>query len=297
MRKGRNVFGRRHQGKRSSTVALVLSMLLMLTIVLLVLLALGIFSLPIGSDEDSSSYLRDRITFKRQRLLVGDIDGDGTGNKRDQWTEILSWEPRAFLYHNFLSKEECEYLINLAKPHMAKSTVVDSKTGQSKDSRVRTSSGTFLRRGRDKIIRNIEKRIADFTFIPIEHGEGLQILHYEEGQKYEPHFDYFLDEFNTKNGGQRIATVLMYLSDVEEGGETIFPAAPGNFSVKLERDNSSQCAKNVLHVKPDMGDALLFWSMRPDATLDPSSLHGGCPVIKGNKWSSTKWMHVEEYKI
>lgn len=45
----------------------------------------------------------------------------------------------------------------------------------------------------------------------IEHGEGLQILHYEVGQKYEPHFDYFADEFNTKNGGQRIATVLMYL--------------------------------------------------------------------------------------
>lgn len=34
------------------------------------------------------------------------------------------------------SKKECEYLINLAKPHMAKSTVVDSKTGKSKDSRL-----------------------------------------------------------------------------------------------------------------------------------------------------------------
>ncbi|KAI3797017.1 hypothetical protein L1987_39706 [Smallanthus sonchifolius] len=297
MRKGRNLLGRHHQGKRSSTVALVLSMLLMLTIVLLVLLALGIFSLPIGSDDDSSFYLHDRITFKRKRLLVGDIDGDGTGKRGDQWTEILSWEPRAFLYHNFLSKEECEYLINLAKPHMAKSTVVDSKTGQSKDSRVRTSSGTFLRRGRDKIIRNIEKRIADFTFIPVEHGEGLQVLHYEEGQKYEPHFDYFLDEFNTKNGGQRIATVLMYLSDVEEGGETVFPAAQGSFSSNPGWNNLSECAKKGIHVKPKMGDALLFWSMRPDATLDPSSLHGGCPVIKGNKWSSTKWMHVEEYKI
>lgn len=49
----------------------------------------------------------------------------------------------------------------------------------------------------------------DFTFA--EHGEGLQVLHYQAGQKYEPHFDYFNDEFNTKNGGQRIATVLMYL--------------------------------------------------------------------------------------
>jgi hypothetical protein len=44
-----------------------------------------------------------------------------------------------------------------------------------------------------------------------EHGEGLQVLHYEAGQKYEPHFDYFHDDFNTKNGGQRIATLLMYL--------------------------------------------------------------------------------------
>ena len=50
-----------------------------------------------------------------------------------------------------------------------------------------------------------------FSLLFPEHGEGLQILHYEVGQKYEPHYDYFLDEFNTKNGGQRIATVLMYL--------------------------------------------------------------------------------------
>ncbi|MBA0560679.1 hypothetical protein Golob_017563, partial [Gossypium lobatum] len=179
---------------------------------------------------------------------------------------------------------------------MEKSTVVDSETGNSKDSRVRTSSGTFLPRGRDKIIRNIEQRIADFTFIPVEHGEGLQVLHYEVGQKYEPHYDYFMDEFNTKNGGQRIATVLMYLSDVEEGGETVFPSAKGNISAVPWWNELSECGKGGLSVKPKMGDALLFWSMKPDATLDPSSLHGGCPVIRGNKWSSTKWMRVNEYK-
>lgn len=279
--------------KRSSTVTLVLSMLLMLSIVLLMLLALGILSLPVGSDDEPSS-VKDRIKFKRLALDIG--EGEGLGKRGEQWTEVLSWEPRAFVYHNFLSKEECEYLINLARPHMVKSTVVDSKTGQSKDSRVRTSSGMFLRRGRDKVIRDIEKRIADYTFIPVEHGEGLQVLHYEVGQKYEPHYDYFLDEFNTKNGGQRIATILMYLSDVEEGGETVFPAAIGNFSSVPGWNEMSDCAKRGLSVKPKMGDALLFWSMRADATLDPSSLHGGCPVIKGNKWSSTKWMHVEEYK-
>ncbi|KAH0914439.1 hypothetical protein HID58_028885 [Brassica napus] len=121
-----------------------------------------------------------------------------------------------------------------------------------------------------------------------DHGEGLQVLHYEEGQKYEPHYDYFVDEFNTKNEGQRMATMLMYLADVEEGGETVFPAANMNFSSVPWYNELSACGKKGLSVKPRMGDALLFWSMRPDATLDPSNLHGGCPVIRGNKWSSTR---------
>ncbi|KAL5780766.1 hypothetical protein ACOSQ2_011503 [Xanthoceras sorbifolium] len=280
----------RLQAKKWSTLTLVLSMLFMLTIVLLMLLAMGIFSLPI-SDEDSSP--NDLSSYRRLA-----IEKRNRAEERgEQWTEIIAWEPRAFVYHNFLSKEECEYLINLAKPHMKKSTVVDSKTGQSKDSRVRTSSGMFLRRGQDKIIRNIEKRIADFTFIPVEHGEGLQVLHYEVGQKYDAHNDYFLDKFNTKNGGQRIATLLMYLSDVEEGGETVFPAAEANFSSVPWWNELSECGKQGLSIKPKRGNALLFWSMRPDATIDTSSLHGGCPVIRGNKWSSTKWMHLHEYIV
>uniref|UniRef100_A0A1D1Y0R0 procollagen-proline 4-dioxygenase n=2 Tax=Anthurium amnicola TaxID=1678845 RepID=A0A1D1Y0R0_9ARAE len=278
----------------SSPWTLVLALLLTLSLLLLVLLALGILSLPVSSDPAKRNPAVERRLGDHEAPVA---ESDGLGQRGQQWTEVLSWEPRAFVYHNFLSKEECEYMIEVAKPYMEKSTVVDSETGKSKDSRVRTSSGMFLRRGRDKIIKAIEKRIADFSFIPIEHGEGLQVLHYEVGQKYEPHFDYFLDEFNTKNGGQRIATVLMYLSDVEEGGETIFPSVKVNSSSIPYFNELSECAKNTLAVQAKMGDALLFWSMRPDATLDPFSLHGGCPVIKGNKWSSTKWMHVHEYKV
>ncbi|KAG5246535.1 oxidoreductase family protein [Salix suchowensis] len=258
----------RLHAKKWSTFTSVLSMLFMLTVVLLILSGLGIFSLPVSSEGSSPNDLSSL------RRIASESDGGGMGKREEQWTEILSWEPRAFLFHNFLSKEECEYLINLAKPHMLKSTVVDSKTGQSKDSRVRTSSGMFLRRGRDRFIREIEKRIADFSFIPVEHGEGLQVLHYEVGQKYEAHFDYFLDEFNTKNGGQRTATLLMYLSDVEEGGETVFPAANMNVSSVPWWNELSECGKKGLALKPKMGNALLFWSTRPDATLDPSSLHG-----------------------
>ncbi|WOL07200.1 putative prolyl 4-hydroxylase 3 [Canna indica] len=275
-------------GRRSSPFTLILAALLTVSVVLLVLLALGIFSLDVDSDGPTKTDHRPRRSVHEARSEM-----EQRGN---QWTEVISWEPRAFLYHNFLSKKECEYLIELAKPHMAKSTVVDSATGQSKDSRVRTSSGMFLRRGQDKIIRTIEKRIADYTFIPVEHGEGFQVLHYEVGQKYEPHYDYFLDEYNTKNGGQRIATLLMYLSDVEEGGETVFPSAKVNSSFLPWYNELSDCGKKGLSVKPKMGDALLFWSMKPDATLDPYSLHGGCPVTEGNKWSATKWMRVHEYK-
>lgn len=280
----------RLQAKKWPTLTLVLSMLFMLTIVLLMLLAMGIFYIPIGDDDSPPN---DLTSFRRRAFEKRSSIAEEKG---EQWTEIVAWEPRAFVYHNFLSKAECEYLIDLAKPYMVKSTVVDSKTGQSKDSRVRTSSGMFLKRGQDRIIRGIEKRIADFTFIPMEHGEGIQVLHYEVGQKYDAHYDYFLDEFNTKNGGQRMATLLMYLSDVEEGGETVFPAANANFTSVRWWNELSECGKQGLSVKPKRGDALLFWSMRPDATLDPSSLHGGCPVIRGNKWSATKWMHVHEYK-
>ncbi|KAL8246863.1 hypothetical protein R6Q59_008079 [Mikania micrantha] len=282
----------RGPSRRSSSSTLIFSMLIICLFFILILLALGILSIP--SNSSNSPKVHDLSSIVQRLTDAG--RNDGSDGRVSHWVEVISWEPRAVIYHNFLSQEECEHLIDTAKPYMEKSTVVDSVTGKSKDSRVRTSSGTFLHRGQDETVRAIEKRISDFTFLPIEHGEGLQVLHYEEGQKYEPHYDYFLDEFNTKNGGQRMATVLMYLSDVEEGGETVFPSAKGNISAVPWWDELSECGKEGLSVKPKLGDALLFWSLRPDATPDPSSLHGGCPVIKGDKWSSTKWIRVNEYK-
>ncbi|KAK8572599.1 hypothetical protein V6N12_028651 [Hibiscus sabdariffa] len=94
----------------------------------------GIFCLPMSAD-DSSSY--DLATYSR----MASKRGRGLGYRGEQWTEVISWEPRAFLYHNFLSKEECEYLIKIAKPFMKKSSVVDTKTGKRKDSRFVSSAG------------------------------------------------------------------------------------------------------------------------------------------------------------
>lgn len=66
-----------------------------------------------------------------------------------------------------------------------------------------------------------------------DNGEDMQVLRYEPGQKYDPHYDYFVDKVNIARGGHRIATVLMYLSDVVKGGETVFPMAEVSSSILL----------------------------------------------------------------
>ncbi|KAK4566916.1 hypothetical protein RGQ29_002960 [Quercus rubra] len=175
--------------------------------------------------------------------------------------EIISWSPRIIVLHNFLSMEECDYLRAMALPRLEISTVVDTATGKA-----------------------IEKRISVYSQVPIENGELIQVLRYEKSQYYQPHHDYFSDSFNVKYGGQRIATVLMYLSDNVEGGETYFPMA-----------GSGECTcggKKLkgMSVKPNKGDAVLFWSMGLDGQSDINSIHGGCEVLSGEKWSATKWM-------
>jgi hypothetical protein len=53
----------------------------------------------------------------------------------------------------------------------------------------------------------------------------MYFLRYEVGQQYKPHHDYFSDEVYIRDAGNRIATVVMYLGEPEEGGETVFPMA------------------------------------------------------------------------
>ncbi|KAK8962690.1 hypothetical protein KSP40_PGU014073 [Platanthera guangdongensis] len=142
----------------------------------------------------------------------------------------------------------------------------------------------------DEIVERIEARIAAWTFLPEENGEAIQILHYETGEKYEPHFDYFDDKINQALGGHRIATVLMYLSNIKKGGETVFPDSD-DIPAQPKDDSWSDCAKTGYAVKPEKGDALLFFNLHPDATKNSKSLHGSCPVIEGEKWSATKWIH------
>ncbi|KAK4258138.1 hypothetical protein QN277_007627 [Acacia crassicarpa] len=135
----------------------------------------------------------------------------------------------------------------------------------------------------------IEKRISVYAQVPIENGEPIQILRYEKNQYYVPHNDYFTDTYNLKHGGQRIVTMLMYLSDNVEGGETYFPAGGSG---------ESSCGGKIvkgLSVNPIKGNAVLFWSMGLNGESDPKSVHGACEVLSGEKWSAVKWMRQRAF--
>lgn len=146
----------------------------------------------------------------------------------------------------------------------------------------RTSYGYFLSResSSDPVIQAIEKRAHQWAQIPQSNGEAMNLLKYELGQEYKPHYDYFSGEEWTKHTGNRLATVLMYLSDVEEGGETIFPQADGG----------------AIKVKPRQGDAALFYDLTTLNQGDTYSLHGSIPVVKGTKWALTRWMREKGFR-
>lgn len=129
--------------------------------------------------------------------------------------------PRAFVFHEFLTDEECDHLVSVAQAGLTHSGVVDTETGGSSISDIRTSMGAFIPRGLDAIVQGVEQRIAEWSMIPEENGEAIQVLRYEKSQEYRAHYDYFFHKGGEANN--RIATALLYLSEVEEGGETVFP--------------------------------------------------------------------------
>lgn len=202
-------------------------------------------------------------------------------SSRDYAIQNLSKAPRVYLIDNFLTHAESDHIIEKARSNLTRSTIVDQKSsgGSANVHHARSSHGwSFPKDHSDPLLQNIENRIASLTHIPVENGERLHVIHYEVGGEYKPHYDFF--NRNTpggaahcNEGGQRIATLIMYLHTPEDGGETIFPFAK-------------------IKVKPVKGNAVLFYNCKPDGQEDPLSLHGGEPVINGEKWIATKWLRM-----
>jgi prolyl 4-hydroxylase len=182
--------------------------------------------------------------------------------------------PRVVVFGGLLSDDECDALIELSRPRLVRSETVDNSTGGSEINAARTSDGMFFERGETPLIAGIERRIAELVRWPLENGEGLQILRYRPGAEYRPHHDYF-DPVHPgtarilQRGGQRVGTIVMYLNTPEAGGATTFP------EVGLE-------------VAPVRGNAVFFSYDRAHPAT--KTLHGGAPVLAGEKWVATKWL-------
>ena len=224
-----------------------------------------------------------------------DTDHIGVGNPN---VEKLSDEPKAFLYHGFLSAEECDHLIKIGTPHLKRSTVVGGKDDTGVLDDVRTSFGTFLPKKYDDVLYGIERRVEDFSQISYENQEQLQLLKYHDGQEYKDH----QDGLTSPNGGRRIATVLIFLHEPEKGGETSFPQGKPLPAVAQRlrgmRDELSECAwrdGRGLAVKPRRGDAVLFFSFKKNGGSDIASTHASCPTVGGVKWTATKWIHEKRF--
>jgi prolyl 4-hydroxylase len=195
---------------------------------------------------------------------------------------LLRYEkPVVVLLEGVLSHDECAELIELARPRLRPSTVVDPQTGANTVANYRNSEGMFFRPAETPLIALLDRRVAELMNCPLENGEGLQVLRYGAGGQTAPHFDFLIpsnptNEASLKRSGQRLSTLMIYLSDVTRGGETVFP------EVRLS-------------VTPRKGNAVYFEYANSRQQLDARTLHAGAPVIEGEKWAVTKWMRTQPF--
>ena len=179
--------------------------------------------------------------------------------------------PHAQLYElpSLLSSQECQELIEAINSALLPSTV----TRGSND--YRTSRTCHLRHNHPVLSRRLDKRFADLLGVDPRFSEPIQGQRYDPGEYFKQHTDWFspgTKEFdhNTRNGGQRTWTVMVYLNAVESGGETWFQQLDQRFT-------------------PRPGLGLAWNNLQEDGTPNRNALHEAIPVDVGSKWVITKW--------
>jgi prolyl 4-hydroxylase len=189
--------------------------------------------------------------------------------------------PTLALLSGLMSDAECEELMALAGPRLRPSTVVDPETGHDVVAAYRNSVGMFFRPGENQLVARLDRRFSEVMGLPLENGEGIQVLRYQAGGGTAPHHDYLVpsnpaNAASLARSGQRVSTLITYLNDVPGGGETVFPLAGWS-------------------VTPQRGSSLYFESCDDAGQVDHRSLHTGNPVASGEKWIATKWMRQRRF--
>ncbi|XP_042312306.1 prolyl 4-hydroxylase subunit alpha-3 isoform X1 [Sceloporus undulatus] len=189
--------------------------------------------------------------------------------------EIVHLRPHLALYHDFVSDSEAEKIKTLAAPWLQRSVVASGEKQQQADYRI--SKSAWLKDTLDPVTVALDRRIAALTGLNIQppYAEYLQVVNYGLGGHYEPHFDHATSRksplYRLKSGN-RIATLMIYLSSVEAGGSTAF----------IYNNLSIPAVKNA---------ALFWWNLHRNGNGDDDTLHAGCPVLAGDKWVANKWFH------
>ncbi|WP_250450610.1 2OG-Fe(II) oxygenase [Caballeronia sp. ATUFL_M2_KS44] len=191
-------------------------------------------------------------------------------------------QPVIALFADVLAHDECDRLIEIGRARVQRSSVVDPDSGNEVASSERRSEGAFVDASANALVGDIDRRLAELFRQPVENGEELHILRYSVGGEYRPHFDYFPEEqagsrHHLQRGGQRVATVILYLNEVARGGDTTFPAVG-------------------LTIHPRRGCALYFEYGNALGQSDPKTLHAGTPVEAGEKWIATKWIRRGRFR-
>jgi prolyl 4-hydroxylase len=190
-------------------------------------------------------------------------------------------KPQVILLGNVLSEEECDAIIAHCGSRYTRSTVTAEADGASVVHEGRTSEMAFIQRGEAEVAERIDQRLAALAHWSPECSEPFQLQKYGKTQEYRPHFDWLDPDSaghrsHLARGGQRLATFILYLCDVEQGGGTVFPALG-------------------LEVFPKKGNALWFLNTDSNHQPDQQTLHGGAPVVSGTKIIANKWLRQGRY--
>ncbi|KAH8271402.1 hypothetical protein KR018_008820 [Drosophila ironensis] len=186
--------------------------------------------------------------------------------------EILSLDPYVALFHDMVNPKERSLLRQLSKQHLKASTTLNLQSGAMEVESFRTSKSVWFPSEFNEVTQRLTIVLEQATGLNIEWAEMFQIINYGLGGLFEAHVDSLLsDEDRFMGKSDRIATTIFYLSEVSQGGATLFK-------------------KLNLTVFPQPGAALFWYNLKNNGNAEPRSIHVGCPVIVGSKWVMSKWI-------
>ncbi|CAD7929794.1 unnamed protein product [Amoebophrya sp. A25] len=219
------------------------------------------------------------------------------------YLETRSLQPPVFFIDSLVMEDEAQALIDWSKPKFKDSAVLVMDGSSAKDTKKwRTSRDVRPEMGETPLIRTFERRAEQVSKLSRAHQEHMQILEYDLNGYYHAHDDATNLELYKEQDQlilekqyghfDRMITLFWYLNTVEEGGETIFPAADGT----QWPEDMSACGAG-LKVKPQQGSAIMWYNMNADGKLNRFALHAACPVTRGQKYAINAWIYNKERAV